>query len=115
MLSSIIGFNGTENGRGSIRSNNLFNMYPDICLYIYLSNIPHNNTHNNRFVSYKIPISSGYQSIEFNAENINFAQYIEITDTSFILNKIDLCIYDRFGNMMSNNGFDFTLTLAIES
>ena len=116
MISSILGFNGTENGRGSIKSTNLYNLNPDLCLYLYFPNIPHKNTHfNNQLISFKIPNSSGYQGIEFNAENLNFAQYIEIHDSSFILNKVDLIIYDREGNYIDNNNYNFTFTLGLET
>lgn len=116
MISNILGFNGTENKRGSIISTNLYNLNPDLCLYMYFPNIPHKNTHfNNQLISFKIPVTSGYQSIEFNQENVNFAQYIELHDSTFILNKIDLIINDRQGNYIDNNGYEFTFSIGIET
>ena len=89
-------------------------MYNDLCLYLYLENIPQTNTHfKSALVSYKLPISSGYQAIEFNAENDSFAQYIENTDPHFILDKIRLKVYDRDNNLLTNS-YDFTFTLGIE-
>jgi hypothetical protein len=100
----------------TIKATSLWNMYPDLCIYMYLESIPQTNSHfKNNLVSFKIPISSGYQSIEYNADNLNFAQYIEITDENFILNSIKLKIYDRNNNLLTNNGFDFTFTLAVET
>jgi hypothetical protein len=116
MLSNILGFSGTENNFTPITSTNLYNLNPDLSLYLYFPNIPHKNTHfNNQLISFKIPVSSGYQSIEFNAENLNFAQYIELQDSTFILNKIELIVNDRQGNVVNNNGYDWTFTLAIET
>jgi hypothetical protein len=117
MLSNILGFSGTENNFTPITSTNLYNLNNlDISLYIYFPNIPHKNTHfNNQLISFKIPVTSGYRSIEFNQENVNFAQYIELHDSTFILNKIDLIIYDREGNYINNNGYDFTFSLGIET
>ena len=116
MLSNILGFNGTETDHVLIRSTNLYNLNPDTCLYLYFPNIPHKNTHfNNQLMSFKIPVTSGYQAIEFNQENVNFAQYIELYDSTFILNKIQLIVYDRQGNYIDNNNYDFTFTLGIET
>ena len=116
MLSNILGFVGTETKKLVITSTNLYNIYPDTCLYLYFPNIPHKNTHfNNQLISFKIPVTAGYQAIEFNQENVNFAQYIELHDSTFILNKIQLIVYDRQGNYIDNNNFDFTFTLGIET
>ena len=116
MLSNILGFSGLENNFTPITSTNLYNLNPDLCLYLYFPNIPHKNTHfNNQLISFKIPVTSGYQSIEFNQENVNFAQYIELHDSTFILNKIELIIYDREGIYIDNNGYEFTFSLGIET
>ena len=92
------------------------NIHQDLCLYLYFENIPQTNTHfKNNLASFKIPIKSGYQCIEYNAENITFAQYIENTDVNYIFDKIKLKVYDRFNNLINNNGFDFKFTLGIET
>jgi hypothetical protein len=92
-----------------------WNMYNDLCFYLHLENIPHTNTHfKGNVASFKIPISSGYQAIEYNADNANFAQYIENTNVNFILNSIKIKMYDRYNTLMTNNGFDWTFTLGIE-
>jgi len=102
-------------GNFTIQSLRLWNMYPDLCIYIHLENIPQTNTHfKNNLASFKIPITSGYQAIEYNADNANFAQYIENTNVNFILNSIKLKMYDRNNNLITNNGFDWTFTLGIE-
>jgi hypothetical protein len=93
-----------------------WNLHQDLCLYLYFENIPQTNTHfKNNLASFKIPIKSGYQCIEYNAENITFAQYIENTDVNYIFDKIKLKVYDRFNNLINNNGFDFKFTLGIET
>jgi hypothetical protein len=93
-----------------------WNIHQDLCLYLYFENIPQTNTHfRNILASFKIPIKSGYQAIEYNAENVNFAQYIETTDGNYILDTIKLKVYDRNNNIIINNGFDFKFTLAVET
>ena len=81
---------------------------------MYFENIPQTNTHfKNNLASFKLPITSGYQAIEYNADNSNFAQYIENTDVNYILDKIKLKVYDRNNNLLIN-GFDWTFTLGVE-
>ena len=87
---------------------------PDLGFYIHLENVPHTNSHfRNNLASFKVPITSGYQSIEYNADNAKFAQYIENTDINYILDKIKLKVYDRNNNLLIN-GFDWTFTLGVE-
>jgi hypothetical protein len=74
-----------------------------------------NKYFNNQLISFKIPVTSGYQAIEFNQENVNFAQYIEISDATFILTKVQLIVYDRQGKYVDNNNFDFCFTLGFET
>ena len=122
-----LGFTAIRNPQGDSSQNNRltstdyliayrpWNMYNDLCLYLHLENIPHTNTHfKNNLASFKIPVSSGYQAIEYNADNANFAQYIENTNVNFILNSIKLKMYDRYNNLITNNRFDWTFTLGIE-
>ena len=91
-------------------------VHQDLCLYLYFENIPQTNTHfKNILASFKIPIKAGYQSIEYNTENISFAQYIENTDGNYILDTIKLKVYDRNNNLIISNGYDFKFTLGIET
>jgi hypothetical protein len=56
-----------------------WNVHQDLCLYLYFENIPHTNSHfKNNLASFKIPIKSGYQTIEYNSDNLLFAQYIKM-------------------------------------
>jgi hypothetical protein len=98
-----------------VDAQNLWNIYTDTCLYLHLPNIPHTNTHfKTQLAGFKIPITSGYQAIEFAQENLNFAQYIEVSDSTFIFNKLSLQIYDRKNIPISNNNFDWTFTLGVQ-
>jgi hypothetical protein len=115
-LNSMLGFINNQSSTTTIIGPNFYNLYPDISIYLYFPTIPHNNTHfSNQLISFKIPVTVGYQAIEFNQENINFAQYIEVSDKTFILTNIQLLFYDRLGNVLLNNNLDYTMTLGIET
>jgi len=115
-INSMLGFVNNQTATTTIIGPNFYNLCPDISIYLYFPTIPHNNTHfNNQLISFKIPVTTGYQAIEFNQENINFAQYIEVSDKTFILTNIQLLFYDRLGNVLLNNNLDFCMTLAFET
>jgi hypothetical protein len=93
----------------------LWGIYNDLSIYLYFPNIPHNNTHfGMQLLSFKIPMNAGYQAIAFNAESQNFSQYVEISDTHFILNDLKLVIYDTRGNILVNQ-YNWNFTLGFET
>ncbi len=105
-----------DSNLGYIDSFRPWNVHQDLCLYLYFENVPHTNTHfKNILASFKIPIKSGYQAIEYNSDNLSFAQCIENADVNYILDKIKLKIYDRNNNLIISNGYDFKFTLGIET
>ena len=97
-----------------ITANKLWGLYNDLAIYLYFPTIPHNNTHfGSQLLSFKIPMSAGYQAIAFNADSQNFSQYIELSDPSFILNSLKINIYDTRGNLLVNQ-YNFNFTLGFE-
>ena len=45
------------------------------------------------------------------ADNISYSHYIEITDESFILNNLQIQVYDQFNNLLNNRGMNWSFTL----
>ncbi len=93
----------------------LWGIYNDLSIYLYFPNIPHDNTHfGGQLLSFKIPMSSGYQAIAFNADSQNFSQYITLSDPNFILHNLKIVIYDTKGNILINQ-FNWQFTLGFET
>ena len=92
----------------------LYNLNYDNYISLYLQNIPHNSKSVNQLCSFKIPLNAVNGVVYFNAENINFTQYITITDKNFVVDKISIAVYDKFGNTL-NSSYDYSLTLAFDS
>ena len=64
---------------GIITATSLYQIFTDTYISLYLSNIPHTNTNFSfKFCSFKIPITSGIQTILFSGESRDFAQYITV-------------------------------------
>jgi hypothetical protein len=117
LTNTIMGFGTNQNDstQGYIIANQFWGIYNDLSIYLYFPNIPHANTHfGMQLVSFKIPMSSGYQSIQFNSENQNFANYIEVTDNHYILSQLQIQIYDTYGNPLVNQ-YNFNFTLGFET
>jgi len=116
LTNTILGFqtDQTDSTLGNIVGRYLWSIYHDLSIGLYFSNIPHNNTHfSSQLMSFKIPVKGGVQSIEFNGENQNFSQYIELSDPHFILSQLRLQVYDVRGNLLKNQ-YNFHFTLGFE-
>ena len=53
-------------------------------------------------------------SIIYIADNISYSHYIEITDENFILNNLQIQVYDQFNNILNNRGMHWSFTLAFQ-
>ena len=117
LTNNILGFTINQSNSlttSDITATNLWGLYNDLAIYLYFPNVPHNNTHfGMQLLSFKIPMSAGYQAIAFNAETQNFSQYIELSDPNFILNSLKIVIYDTRGNIIVNQ-FNWHFTLGFE-
>jgi hypothetical protein len=88
------------------------NLNFDNYISLFIKNIPHNSSSSNQLISFKIPLNGSGNIIYFNSENISFSQYITITDQNLVVDKLQIVVYDRFGNQLTNNGFDYSLTVG---
>jgi hypothetical protein len=88
------------------------NLNFDNYISLFIKNIPHNSSSSNQLISFKIPLNSSGNIVYFNSENISFSQYITITDQNLVVDKLSIVVYDRFGNQLTNNGFDYSLTVG---
>ena len=117
MTNTVLGFQTSQSDsvNGFIMASSLWGICNDLAIYLYFPNVPHNNTHfGTLLMSFKIPISAGYQAIEFTAESQNFSQYIEVSDNHFILNSLKIAIYDTQGQPILNQ-YNFNFTLGFET
>ena len=117
LTNTILGFDPIQSNGifRHITAPRLWGLYSDLSIYLYFPNIPHNNTHfAMQLLSFKIPMNAGYQAIAFNADSQNFSQYIELSDTNFILNTLKIAVYDTQGNPIYNQ-YNWGFTLGFET
>ena len=94
---------------------NSFNLNYDLYLSMNLINVPaiSSNSTNNKLISFKLPLDALNGMIYYRADQTTFHQFVEITDANYVLNRIQLQIYDRFNCPVNNNGVDWSFTLAV--
>ena len=110
LLSVILGFTKVSYPNTSFAENNYLLGY-DNYISIYFQDLPVKST-NNQLISYKIPLNAVNGMVYYMEELNSFSQFIEITDSNYILNRIRVIIYDRFGCILTN-GLDYSFSLAI--
>ena len=65
-------------------------------------------------MTFKIPFNASSGSIFYTAENISYSHYVEISDDSFILNNLQIQVYDQVNKLLDNNGMNWSFTLAFQ-
>jgi len=115
-ITQILGFtNLTTSYVNTITSARIYNLNYDNYLSIYCPNIPHKSAGvNGQLMTFKIPCNASNGSIYYIADNISYSHYIEITDESFILNNLQIQVYDQFNNLLNNRGMHWSFTLAFQ-
>ena len=99
----------------SITAPSNYNIAYDNYLVMHLPNINARSTAaNSQLISFKIPYNGQANSIFFNVENQSFSQFLELTDHNPVIGNLKVVINDKFGNLINNNGLDWSFTLAFQ-
>ena len=117
----ILGFNGNQISSYSSTNSTItsqFNYLLNVDNYInmYLADIPYsNNTSNGLIASFKIPLNAVNNVVYFFGEENSFSQSLDITNPTFVISQIKVKLIDRFGNVLDNNGVDYSFSLEFFS
>ena len=66
-------------------------------------------------ITFKVPVTVGSGSIMHWAENTQNSQLVEVTDRGVRLDRLNIQVLDHFGNLLNNNGLDWSFTIEIEA
>lgn len=101
----------------SITASSVINLNVDNYLNMYLENVPTDNNYNFNGIlcSFKVSLNGVYGNIIYNNDETVFKQTVFISDENFILRELRICIFDRFGNPIVNNGLDYSFSLEIKN
>lgn len=66
-------------------------------------------------ITFKIPLNNQMNGIVYWSENSQNRQKICITDNNARIDRLNIVFLDRFGNILNNNGLDWSMSFDIES
>ena len=117
LTNQILGYTNTRNTTGTtLDGTSPINIsHIDTCLYMHISNLPVvNNNNSSSFYTFKIPLNiTNNLSIAYLNDSKEHQTIDLSNNSSFILDKLDIRIFDRFGFLLCGY-YDYTLTLIIE-
>jgi hypothetical protein len=112
-LLSFLGFTNGQVGTTIIGTNSYIINF-DTYVNIWIQNLGTSSLDSQQ-ITYKIPNTVGSGSIIQYTEASNWDQKIEVTDRSNRLDRLIVTVLDRFGNILNNNGLDWSFSLEITS
>jgi hypothetical protein len=66
-------------------------------------------------ITFKIPLGTQTNGVAYWSEGSQNIQKICITDKSVRVDRLNITFLDRFGNILNNNGLDWSMSFDIES
>jgi len=113
LMNTILGFQSGTYTSSPIVGVTPINIFPDTHLYMYISNIQTNNN-NTKPATFKIPLGAYSSPPAYtHYEDPKEQQLITITNKSFLLDKLNITIYDKFGYAITGY-LDWSFSVFIE-
>ena len=92
-----------------------YNLNPDSYISIYIPSLNGSNASmSGQYSTFKLPLNSITNQVYYYQENGSFSQFVDITDKNLTVSSLTVVIFDKFGNNLSPNGLDYSMTLAFE-
>jgi len=114
-IAQILGFSSSQILSGST----VYSRYPafvnfDTYFNIFIENIGQSSLEPSQ-ITYKIPLNTNTSNVIYWNENTHFSQTVKVTDRNARIDRLNVSVTDRFGNIVDNNGLDWAFTLEVES
>ena len=112
-LTTLLGFVSGQSGTSIVATNSYiinFDTYVDV----YIKNLAVSSTES-QLVTFKIPVNVGSGQILHWAQNSQDTQIIQVCRPLESIDRFIIQVYDRFGNVLDNNGLDWSFTMEIKS
>ena len=86
----------------------------DNYISMYITNVSASSTNANQTLChFKIPLNATNGIVYYNSESASFSQFINV-NPSLVIQKLNICIYDRFGFSLHSNNLDYSYSLGLE-
>jgi hypothetical protein len=66
-------------------------------------------------ITFKLPLSSLTNNVLYWSESSQNTQYMQVFNKNTRIDRLNIVILDRFGNILNNNGIDWSMSFDIES
>ena len=115
LVSNMLGYLSTDVlSSGVVIFTNGYNINPDNYICMNIQNLPvSSNLASGRQSTFKIPLNGNTGQIVYLHNNNSFQQIRTINDDSFILDKLKIQMFDRWGYSLNASGGDWSFSLSI--
>jgi len=114
-IAQILGFSsGQTLNASTIYSQNPGFVNFDTYISIFIENIGSSSLEPSQ-ITYKIPTYPNSSNVIYFNEASNFIQDVQVTDRNARVDRLNITVLDRFGNIMNNNGLDWSFSLQVDS
>jgi len=87
----------------------------DNFISMYITNVQSATTNaNNTLCHFKIPLNATNGVVYYIGDGNTFQQFINLTSTA-VIQKIHVCIYDRFGYSLHSGNLDWSFSIGLET
>jgi hypothetical protein len=86
----------------------------DTYLNIWIENLGQSSLEPSQ-ITFKLPLNVNSGGILQWTELSQFTQKVIVTDRGVRLDRLNITVLDRYGNIINNNGIDWSFTLEIEA
>ena len=117
-LAYFLGFTNAQSVTGIgnlVTATNSYMVNFDTYVNVFIENLRASSMQPMVPVTFKVPITVANGAIEYYFENTRFSQCIETYDPNFRIDRLNIIVYDRYGNIIDNNGVDWSFTLEMEA
>ena len=109
-LGNFLGFSNGVTGTYITATNSYITSF-DTYLYIWIQNLATSSQETTR-CTFKVPVTGGIIQWADNSQN---ECIVPVTDSSAMVDRLIISVVDRFGNLLNNNGIDWSMTLEVDA
>ena len=113
---STLSFMGFTNGQTGtfITATNSYIINFDTYINVWIENLGQSSLEPSQ-ITFKLPLNVNSGGILQWTELSQFTQKVIVTDRGVRLDRLNITVLDRYGNIINNNGIDWSFTLEIEA
>ena len=109
-LGNLLGFSNAATGTYITASNSYITSF-DTYINIWIQNLATSSQETTR-CTFKVPVTGGIIQWTDNSQNDCI---VPVTDSSAMVDRLIISVVDRFGNLLNNNGIDWSMTLEVDA